>query len=119
MNKKDKLNALINDLPMCDRGQAQIRALVAEITGENLTEASPIREYYRIGDRFRDDGGREYILAHTLPFEITVINLSSGCRRNPSVSVICPNHITEHELLAAFAIERREQLTKLSVSNYE
>lgn len=115
---KEKLNTLIEGLPVCSDAKVGIRALVAEITSLDLTPEPPAPTY-RTGDRFTKkvrrvgcysgtsrEETRDYILAGLGDAKIVLINLANGLRSGPPVLVGNPQRITEKELKAAARCEQ-------------
>lgn len=83
--KAQTLNKLVDAIPgVCSGGRDGIRALVAEITGEELVE-KPVAKH-KIGDHFRY-GGKTFLLAVASETasekRVVAINIATGSRRSP------------------------------------
>lgn len=122
VSKKERLNQLVDAIPVCSEGKEAIRALTAELAGIELT-AHVVN--YRIGDRFHFKGGDYILTVHQTAMQaargfprVNAINLGNGCRvRGCSTRVKNMYAITNEELLTIFGTNVLASVVKFADSD--
>ena len=79
--QKEKLNAAIDKLAslnICREGRNVVREIVETIIGEPLRSSAEVT--HRVGDRFANAQGHEFILVSPAPRMVVLISLHTGTR---------------------------------------
>lgn len=100
--KAAKLNELVDAIPgVCSGGRDGIRNLVAEITGEKLVVVP--ESTYHVGQQLTFQTSR-FILAGlgTHSTNVVAVNLETGRRLRPAVTVVYPHKISASEMRRIF-----------------